>query len=107
MFNLNGIDWVITFVSPNHPALYRSDGSLSIGACDNITKIIYLNLYLEEKQMRKVLIHEITHAAMFSYGVSLTYDQEELLADLLATYGDEIIATTNKVFSKIKKWELI
>ena len=44
---------------------------------------------------------------MFSYGVTLTLDQEELLADLLATYGEEIIATTNKVFRKMKKWELI
>ena len=39
---------------------------------------------------------------MFSYNVKLTVDQEELLADLIATYGDEIISITNIVFSKIK-----
>ena len=39
---------------------------------------------------------------MFSYGVELTYDQEELIADIIATYGDEVIMVTNKVFKKIK-----
>ena len=38
---------------------------------------------------------------MFSYNVNLTVDQEELLADLIATYGHEIIYITNKVFKKI------
>lgn len=45
---------------------------------------------------------EITHAAMFSYDVELTIEQEELLADLVATYGQEIISKTNEIFQKIK-----
>lgn len=40
---------------------------------------------------------------MFSYNVTLTIEQEELLADLIATYGSEIIFITNKIFNKIKK----
>lgn len=51
---------------------------------------------------RKVLGHEVTHAAMFSYQVLLTEDQEELLADIISTYGNEIVVVTNKVFKKIK-----
>ena len=39
---------------------------------------------------------------MFSYGEKLTLEQEELLADLLATYGNKIISVTNKIFNKIK-----
>jgi hypothetical protein len=34
-----------------------------------------------------VLSHELTHAAMFSYNIDLSYEQEELFADLIATYG--------------------
>lgn len=102
MFNINGVEWQIKKASPFHPMLFRSDGSLSIGSCDNDTKTIYLNEYLSGAALKKVLIHEITHAAMFSYGVSLSIEQEELLADLIATYGDEIIAITNKIFRKIK-----
>ena len=53
--------------------------------------------------MKKVLCHEITHAAMFSYNVFLSIEQEELLADLIATYGQEIIDITNRIFLRIKK----
>jgi hypothetical protein len=51
--------------------------------------------------MKKVLSHEITHAAMFSYNITLSLLQEELLADLIATYGQEIIYITNKIFHRI------
>ena len=52
--------------------------------------------------LKKVLSHEITHAAMFSYNVKLTVQQEELIADIIATYGTEIIDVTNRVFKKLK-----
>lgn len=102
MFNINGIDWAIVKTSPNHHKLVRSDGSFTVGACDNDTKTIYLNENLTDNFLKKVLCHEITHAAMFSYGVNISIEQEELLADLIATYGEEIIYITNKIFRKIK-----
>ena len=102
MFTINGEVWVIHLVSPNHPMLYRDDGSLTIGSCCDETKTIYVNDMLNEQLMKKVLCHEITHAAMFSYNIFLTLDQEELLADLIATYGEEIIIITNRVFAKLK-----
>ena len=74
-------------VSPSHPFLERNDGSWSIGACDDFTKTIYIVEGLSSEKLKKVLYHEITHAAMFSYNVFLTVEQEELVADLVATYG--------------------
>lgn len=44
---------------------------------------------------------QITHAAMFSYNVDLSIEQEELIADLISTYGEEIIYITNKIFTKL------
>lgn len=88
-------------VAPSHPKLTRSDNTVSIGSCDDVTKTIYINKTLEPFLMKKVLCHEITHAAMFSYNVDLSFDQEELLADLIATYGQEIVAITNKIFRRI------
>lgn len=38
---------------------------------------------------------------MFSYNVDLSIEQEELVADLISTYGDEIIYITNKIFTKL------
>lgn len=102
MFNINGEEWQVIAVPYNHYKLYRSDGSLSVAACDDSDKTIYINNTLYGPFLRKVLCHEITHAAMFSYNIILSIDQEELLADIIATYGDEIIYITNKVFKKIK-----
>lgn len=103
MLNINGNNWAVCLVSSNHPELIRSDGSFTIGACDNDIKTIYILEDLPLSKMKKVLCHEITHAAMFSYNINLSIQQEELLADLIATYGQEIVYITNKIFNRIKK----
>lgn len=102
MFNINGVEWRILAVPPFDGILYRSDGSLSVASCDNATKTIYISNALKGDFLKKVLCHEIVHAAMFSYNVTISLDQEELVSDLIATYGNEIIFITNKVFQKIK-----
>ena len=102
MFNINGVDWKIKLVSSNHPKIIRNNGSAALGSCDDNTKTIYISELVSREKLKKVLCHEITHAAMFSYGIILTIDQEELVADLIAIYGEEIIQITNKIFKKIK-----
>lgn len=102
MFRINGIAWAIHFVSPFYYTLKKDNDEYALGACVNDNHIIYIANNLSLQKTKKVLCHEITHAAMFSYGVFLTKDQEELLADLIATYGTEIITITNKIFNKIK-----
>ena len=102
MFTINGEHWSIVLCSSNHPMLIRSDGSISIGACDDASKTIYLSENLRGDLFKKVLCHELTHAAMFSYNVELTLEQEEMLAELITTYGEEIINITNTLFYKLK-----
>ena len=105
MFNMNGYRWEVIITSPSHPCLRRSNGSYALGSCDNNCKTIYLNEFIPTDKLLKVLCHEITHAAMFSYNVNLSLDQEELVADLIAKYGKEITSTADKIFKKIsKKW---
>ena len=74
MFNINGIDWKVKLVSSNHPKIRRSDGSIALGSCDDNTKTIYISEYTPQLKLKKVLCHEITHAAMFSYGVNMNLD---------------------------------
>ena len=103
MITINGERWRVLLVSPLHPQLQRSDGSWTIGACDDYMKTIYLSEDLSQRLMKKVLAHELTHAAMFSYNVEISHDQEELLADLVATYGQEIVCKTNLFFRRLKE----
>lgn len=101
--NVNGETWTIEFVSSSDYNLMRSDGTYTIGVCDDETKTIYIDKTLNNTYLQKVLCHEITHAAMFSYDINLSLEQEELLADLLATYGEEVVQKANILFKRIKE----
>lgn len=102
MFSINNIQWYIKFVHPNSRYLYRRNGTLTVGMCDSDTKTIYINEKLQGKKLKKVLSHELTHAAMFSYQMYLSYKQEEVIADIIATYGKEIVSMTDTLFEKIR-----
>lgn len=103
MFIINGEQWRILFVSPRHPSLLKPNGTFAIGACDDHSKTIYLNNTLTGSYLKRVLCHEITHAAMFSYNISMSLPQEELFAELMAAFGDEIIKITNVIFGYFLK----
>lgn len=103
-FEINGEDWVVQFVSPYNPYLVRLDGrGYTLGTCDDLLKIIFINERLPEEQVRKVLGHELTHASMFSYNIDLPIDFEEILAEIIAIYGEEIVYLTDSLFQNIMK----
>lgn len=103
MFIINGEEWRVLFVPENDVSLLKPNGDFAIGACDDYTKTIYLSEFLEGDYLKRVLCHEITHAAMFSYNVSLSLAQEELVAELVAIFGEEIIEITNLIFYYLKR----
>ena len=90
------------FVEKDNEKLQRSDDSYILGSCNN-TNIIYLREDLYGRSLKKVLCHELTHAAMFSYQINLTLDQKELIANFIATYGEEIISIINYLFKKLSE----
>ena len=103
MYKINGITWYMIRVRSDSPMLMRSDGSITVGMCNRETQTIYISDALHGRFLRKVLLHEICHSAMFSYGINMSVDQEELFCDLLSTYGDEIIAITDSVFKALSE----
>ena len=103
MININGEDWEILLVSPFHPSLRRSDGHYTLGCCDDYLKTIFIADDVDDYYLKKVLSHELTHAAMYSYNIDLSYEQEEVVADLIATYGHEIIHITNWLLEELGK----
>jgi uncharacterized protein YjaZ len=74
MININGEVWRVLLVSPYHPALRTQNGVYTLGCCDDLVKTIFIAEDLSSHKMRKVLAHELTHAAMFSYNIDLTYE---------------------------------
>ena len=103
MIEINGEDWEIAMVSPFSPGLMNPDGTYALGCCDDYLKIIFINNKLNKELTKKVLCHELTHAAMFSYDIQLDLMEEERLADVIATYGQDIVNMTNQIFKDLKK----
>lgn len=103
MFIINGEQWKVVFVDPRHPALLKPNGDFAIGACDDFSKTIFLSNNLSGDFLKRVLCHEITHAIMFSYNITMPLQQEELFAELMAAFGEEIVNITNILFSYILK----
>lgn len=101
-FKIGNLNWDLIFVEHDDEKLRRSDGTYSVGVTDLDKREVILSDMLSGMFLRKVLCHEIVHCAMFSYGIDLSVEQEELVADLIATYGDEIIDKTNIIFRRLR-----
>lgn len=100
MIKINGELWRVRIVPPQHPALYRN-GNPALGCCDDIVKTIFISNILTQREMKKVLCHEMVHAAIYSYDVPITDYVEEIVADLIATYGNEIMSLTHMTYDKM------
>lgn len=103
MFTINGERWWVVLVEPNDIALLMPEGDFAIGACNDSTKTIYISRLLHGAKFEKVLCHELVHAAMFAYDVILGLEEEELIAEIIATFGEEIIDMTDILFDKIRR----
>ena len=99
---INGVRWRVRLVSPAHPLLLTPWFTHALGVCDKVTQTICVDKTLSPQKLKEVLCHEIVHAVMFSYDVDLTYREEEIVAELVSYYGDEIIKLTNIVYNGIK-----
>lgn len=99
-FVLNGIAWEIKAVKPYSPLLEKYDGTFALGICDNDKHIIYVNAELRGRALYLVLCHEITHAFISTYCPELSVRDDELFADLMATYGEEILYFTDRYIKK-------
>lgn len=102
-FKINGYIWQILFVYRNNEKLRTSAGTYTVGACDRNDYTVYLSEDLQGEFLRKVLCHELCHCAIWSYGIELTEQEEELLCDFVATYGRDIYALTDNIFGAISR----
>lgn len=72
-------------------------------ACGNtnyVNQVIRIYKPLSKEQKRQTLIHELTHAFLWSYGFGQITEQIpiEIMCDFIGCYADEIIKITDKYF---------
>ena len=102
-FTINGTNWRVQYENALSGELRRSDGTISLGVTDRNTHTIYLSDKLQGFMQRKVLIHEVCHAICMSYDVHLPIEQEEILCDFVATYGDEVFGIVDMILGAVRR----
>lgn len=104
---INGIEWNIV-LTHDREDLKRSDGSVTLGVTDLNCTTIFLWDGLHGDLLRKVLIHEMSHAFVFSYGYTISVEEEEFLCSFIDTYAEDIISESESLlldgFKKMKKF---
>lgn len=93
MIVINDVVWDICFVNEDDPILYDYlYNTMSVATTDLMSHTIYINRYVDDLFLLKILKHEIYHAYEFS---KVTYDlppfYEECVADFIATHGENLI----------------
>lgn len=99
---INGVRWRVRLVSPAHPLLLTPWFTHALGVCDKVTQTICIDKTLPPQKLKEVLCHELVHAFMFSYAIDLSYDEEEIVAELMSQYGEEILEVTDAIYNGIK-----
>lgn len=96
MIWINGLWWNVTLVPWNNYNLINFNGKYTIGMTDTEYKTIYINNQLSEALFRKTLIHELTHAWLYSYGIVLDISTEEFVCDFVAANSDDILSKADE-----------
>ena len=100
---VNDIPWNILFVKSNSPSLLRSDGSITLGVTDRNVNCVFISESLRGNLLYKVLCHELCHVYVFSYGIYISLEEEERMADFISSFGKSIITDTDYLFSNVFK----
>ena len=103
MFTINKEHWQIYLVPSHHQELLMPNGRYALGVCDDVEKRICISNELHGEAFQQVLCHELVHACMFAYDVKLEHYEEELIAEIISVFGEEIIDIADAAFERIKK----
>lgn len=99
-FTMNGYLWRIKEVDPYDTVLIDREGKLTLGITDPYRGYVYLANNLSKDMRNRVLVHELGHCALVSFGLLDQIRQvitpekwipvEEWVCNLFADYGLDI-----------------
>ena len=106
-FYLNGILWRVYYVPSNSSYLVDRTGNVRLATTDVRLHNIYIYEGLSGELLNRVIIHEIGHAVMASFGLiselhklvkpEYWIEAEEWGCNLIADYGSLILQTSEDV----------
>lgn len=99
-FYMNGRKWKVRFTHPDNPILIDRTGTMTCAVTDGSTRIIWVSNAISGDFLTRVVLHELSHAMMFSNGFVTELHKlvpkenwieiEEMIANLIADKAKEI-----------------
>lgn len=74
-FVINGILWKVVRVGSHDARLIDRTGQIKLATTDPHTRTVHLSSQLKGKMLETVLIHEVGHCILISYGLLPFYIQ--------------------------------
>lgn len=106
-FNMHGYSWCVRFVPANSSELKDRSNKLRMATTDPSNYTICISANIPQDLLPKVLIHEMTHAVLFSYDllpdihrmVKKRYwvEAEEWVCNLMSDYAAKILCEASRV----------
>ena len=100
---MNGYSWRVCYVDADDPMLVDRTGRVAVATTDPGTLTVYILQDLDGEFLTRVLIHELGHCAMFSFGLlddihrmvhpRYWLEAEEWVCNFIADYGMTIFDT--------------
>ena len=116
-FTMNGYSWRVCFVRPDDPVLVDRTGALTLATTDPSALCVYVSDSVEEPMLARVLVHELGHCALFSFGLSddirrmahprYWVEAEEWVCNFIADYGMGIFEIAHFVLGDDSTIELV
>ena len=98
---INGFEWEINIIPATDPELYV-DGDICRGTTWFGKYQIFLSSDLTSSTAKRVIVHELTHAYLFSTQMRVpeTFTEEEV-CDFIACWADHIYSSANNVYKAL------
>ena len=109
-FTMNGYSWRVCFVDSDDPMLVDRTGELTVATTDPETLRVYISNSLDGSFLTRVLVHELGHCAMFSFGLlddihrmvhpRYWIEAEEWVCNFIADYGMKIFSVAYSILGE-------
>lgn len=109
-FFMNNIAWVVKKVDPTSALLVDRTGKHTVATTDPATFSVYLSADLQGDFLIRVLLHELGHCAIVSFGLldeihkmvipMYRIDAEEWICNFIADYGRIIFEAASQILGE-------
>jgi len=95
---INGLEWSIEEADYG----YCKEAPDALGSTWKNTLHIVIVKGLPLSNLKKILLHELTHATAYSYGFDQVAITDEILCDFVSSFSEQILKIANDYLEKRK-----